>query len=117
MATVLVVDDEIVIRRVLRRLLEKQGHEVLEAEDGLQALELMEGKEVQLAIVDLMMPRMDGFELLRELERSHPETAAIVISGVHNQLADAAERFDVLAALGKPFELDELDSTIRSAVG
>ena len=116
MATVLIVDDEQVIRHVLRRFLEKRGHLVVEAEDGVDALEKFAEGEVDLAIVDLMMPRMDGFELLRLLPTRFPDTGIIVISGVAKELERASGEFDVLAALGKPFELAELDSTIRRAL-
>ncbi len=117
MAKVLVVDDERMVRSVLRRFLEQQGYDVVEAVDGIDALDMLARGDVDVAIVDLIMPRLDGFGLLREVERHFPGTAVIVISGVKSQLADAKKEFSVLAALGKPFELEEIEATIRSAVG
>ena len=64
MATILVVDDEVPIRRTLRRFLEVKKHSFLEAGDGIEALEVLSEQKVDVAIVDLMMPRMDGLELM-----------------------------------------------------
>jgi CheY-like chemotaxis protein len=116
MAKVLVVDDEQVMRRVLRKYLDKGGHDVLEAVDGIDALEKLENGGVALALIDLMMPRMDGFELLRLAPTRFPDTAVIVISGIEKELDRAKEEFTMVAALGKPFEIDELDRAIRDAL-
>ena len=116
MAKVLVVDDEQVMRRVLRKYLDKRGHDVLEAVDGIDALEKLENGGVSLALIDLMMPRMDGFELLRLAPTRFPDTAVIVISGIEKELDRAKKEFTMVAALGKPFEIDELDRAIRDAL-
>ena len=110
------VDDEPVMRSVLRRYLERQGHDVLEAVDGLDALETLAEGGVSLAILDLMMPRMNGFELLRLAPTKFPETAVIVISGLEKELTRAKGEFSMVAALSKPFEIQELESAVTEAL-
>ena len=64
---ILVVDDEARIRRALERLLRRDGHEVVQAADGLEALEKCRQESFNLAVVDLLMPRMGGLELLARM--------------------------------------------------
>lgn len=67
--TILVADDEAEIRNLLRLYLENEGYGVLEAEDGKQALECLKTKQVDLCILDIMMPEMDGFRALQEIRK------------------------------------------------
>jgi CheY-like chemotaxis protein len=111
MGNVLVVDDDPTIRDMLRDVLTDEGHRVTTARDGMEALEQIERGGPFLILLDLMMPRLDGVGVLRELE-NHPEkrggSSVIVMS--------AAERLFALSALlstgvvseqvAKPFELD-----------
>jgi CheY-like chemotaxis protein len=100
MARVLVVDDEPDLRFVLRRLFERAGHEVVEAGDGAAALRSVEESRPDLVVTDIMMPVMDGAELIRRL-RAEPTTATIPILSVSGdwQLAVGAD-----AALAKPYD-------------
>ena len=75
---VLVVDDNVVIRKILRRALEHEGFTVLEAESGAKALALMESGLPALIVLDLMMLEMDGFKFLTQLRR-HPERQAVPV--------------------------------------
>lgn len=111
MGNVLVVDDDPTIRDMLRDVLTDEGHCVTTARDGMEALEVLERGGPFLILLDLMMPRLDGLGVLRELE-SRPEmrgeSAVIVMS--------AAERLFALSTIlrtgvvseqvAKPFELD-----------
>lgn len=68
---ILVVDDESRMRKLVRDFLEREGFQVLEAEDGLQAMEIFyENKEISLLILDVMMPKMDGWQVCREVRQS-----------------------------------------------
>jgi DNA-binding response OmpR family regulator len=67
---ILVAEDETDIRRLIRLHLEEKGHRIFEAKDGLEALELLGRLELNLAILDVMMPRLDGFNLLREIRKT-----------------------------------------------
>lgn len=76
--SVLVVEDNGVNREMICRQLTKAGWQVLEAENGLQALEVMQTQQPGIILLDLMMPEMDGFEFIREL-RQHPEWRTIPV--------------------------------------
>ena len=81
MATVLVVDDEPLVRDYVRRVLEREGFSVLEAEDGEHASQKCSQNHVDLVITDLMMPKKDGIEFIVELGKTHPDVGVIAISG------------------------------------
>ncbi|MFS0574746.1 response regulator transcription factor [Sporosarcina sp. 179-K 3D1 HS] len=68
--TILIIDDEEQMRKLIRTFLEKEGYAVLEAADGIQALHLIEEEEPHLCIVDVMMPYMDGFTFAKEVKRT-----------------------------------------------
>ena len=89
---ILVVDDEPDLRFILRRIFEKAGHEVADAGHGAAALECVRGSLPELVVTDMMMPVMDGHELIRRL-RADPATAQIPILAVtgNAELADAAD--------------------------
>ena len=78
MSTVLVVDDEAGARRTLTRLLAKEGHEAVEAGDGREALRTLEAGVPDVILLDLMMPQMDGLELLEALQ-AHPQWKALPV--------------------------------------
>lgn len=67
-ASVLVADDEANIRKLIRGLLEREGHSVIEAKDGAEALELAQSRPLDLLILDVRMPKLDGFGVLRRLQ-------------------------------------------------
>ena len=77
----LVVDDEAAIREVTSAMLAEQGYEILTAEDGLQALELLPQFRPHLVVTDLRMPRMTGFELLKIIRERFPRLPVIAVSG------------------------------------
>ena len=81
MATILVIDDQEPIRTLLRAALEGDGHEVLEASNGLLGLERSRERAADLVILDLLMPEMNGLELMAELNRSLPHVKVIAMSG------------------------------------
>ena len=120
MANILVIDDEEGIRRVIGKVLVREGHDVLEAPDGKVALELLQDNPPDLVICDLFMPEMDGVEVLRELRRDYPELQVVAISGGAYegkvQLLDVAKGLGAAAVLKKPFELDELLGVVRSVL-
>ena len=115
-ATIMVVDDSLTVRRVTQRLLERQGFNVLLAKDGVDALRQMQDALPDVLLVDIEMPRMDGYDLTRAV-RSNPETRGIPIlmitsrtAGKHRSLAF---ELGVNEYLGKPYQEDELLRLIR----
>ena len=79
---VLVVDDEPALRRSVRAYLEDLDHQVLEAENGQMALEILATTPVDVALVDLNMPVLDGYAVIEAARQRHPEMPTVVISGV-----------------------------------
>ena len=116
MATILVVDDEAPIRNAIQRFLKIKGHDVVLAEDGVQALDFLNVHEVKLAIVDLMMPRMNGVELINCMETDYPDTRVVVISAFSDIGAVTTSQSNVSTILTKPFELRNLAEAVEHAL-
>jgi two-component system, OmpR family, response regulator MprA len=107
---VLVVEDEPDIRDALSETLVDEGYEVVSASDGAAALSLLNGQLPEVAVVDLMMPGMDGYAFLREC-RAHPrgdQMRVVVITASSRVDQD----LDVEVVLTKPFDLAELVETL-----
>ena len=95
---ILVVDDESRMRKLVRDFLEKEGYEVLEAGDGEEALDIFyEEKKLALCILDVMMPKMDGWQVLREI-RSESKIPVIMLT------AKGEERDELQVLLGAFFQ-------------
>jgi len=113
---VLVVDDDDVIRQLITVNLELEGFEVVPAVDGQDALDKVKDAHVQVVTLDVMMPRVDGWEAAARL-RADPQTAhvKIVLLSARAQEADIqrGEKIGVDAYLTKPFDPDELIETVR----
>jgi len=119
-ATVLVVDDSLTVRRLTGRLLAREGYQVATAKDGVDALVQMQENIPDLIILDIEMPRMDGFELAKQL-RSNARTAAIPIVVVSSRMAEKHQRhaldLGVNAFFGKPYPEDELLACVAELLG
>jgi chemosensory pili system protein ChpA (sensor histidine kinase/response regulator) len=108
---VLVVDDSITMRRVLQRLLQREGYRVAVAADGRQALDALRLERPALILSDVEMPRMDGFELLRSIRSSETLRHLPVImitSRIADKHRDHAQELGANEYLGKPYSEDEL---------
>jgi chemosensory pili system protein ChpA (sensor histidine kinase/response regulator) len=105
--SIMVVDDSMTVRRVTQRLLEREGYHVLLAKDGVDALEQLQGMPPDLMLVDIEMPRMDGFDLTRNV-RGDERTKDIPIIMITSRSADKhrnyALQLGVNAYFGKPFQ-------------
>src|SRR5215470_4363254 len=117
MATVLVVDDEPEIRSSLRGVLAEEGLRVLEAEDGRQALELIQRERPELVILDIWMREVDGLQLLQLLDGHQPFPAVVMISGHGNiETAVKATKLGAFDFIEKPFSLDALLRVVNRAL-
>ncbi len=118
MDTVLLVDDEASVRYALRAVLEDEGFEVLEAEDGVAALEVLQhNAEVALVVADLQMPRLDGLGLLDELvKRGHSARLVLMTAHGSERVAVEAMKRGALDYFRKPFEPAELTQVLTRAV-
>ena len=109
---ILIVDDEEMIRSVLRTKMELEGYTVVEAEDGEKALRQLEKEEFDLVISDIMMPNSDGLELIIRMRKERPAIPVIAMSSPHNQLfldsARALGGLGELQVIEKPFRLEEI---------
>jgi chemosensory pili system protein ChpA (sensor histidine kinase/response regulator) len=109
--TVMVVDDSLTVRKITSRLLAKEGYQVVTAKDGVDALQHLQEIVPDVMLVDIEMPRMDGFELTKNV-RSDPQTAHIPIIMITSRTAEKHRNYaldlGVNAYLGKPFQEDEL---------
>lgn len=121
MARIILIDDEDAVRRTTRRVLERAGHEVLEAGDGAAGLQLLAQGGVDLIITDIFMPGMDGIVTLRRVRKEFPHVKVIVLSGGSSvgllDLRREAELLGAAAALGKPYHVAELLRLVSTVVG
>ncbi|MEJ5239916.1 MAG: response regulator transcription factor [Anaerolineales bacterium] len=116
MTTVLVVDDEKALRDFVRRNLEVRGYRVLTASNGLEALAIFEHESVDLIILDLMMPHLDGLEVTRRL-REVSGVPIIILSALGEE-SDKVRAFDLGADdyLTKPFGVGELLGRVKAVL-
>lgn len=107
--SILVIDDEFGIRKLLKETLVRQGHQVYEAEDGLTGLEQFYRLQPDLVLVDVSMPGRDGLAVLKEIRRQNVVTGVLMVSAlkqanlIAQALANGADGY-----LNKPFRLAEL---------
>ena len=112
---IVVVDDEQAVRDSLRRSLSFNGYDIAIAEDGEQALDVIEKEQPDLVILDVMMPKMDGLEVCRHL-RSHGDDRPILVLTARDGVSDRVAGLDAGADdyLPTPFALEELLARVRS---
>lgn len=121
MATVLVIDDDNGVRRMIRTILERAGYAVLEAHDGAEGMGKFQTNAVDLVITDLFMPGQDGIETIQLLREESPSARILAISGggrvgAAGPLRDA-ELFGADAVLAKPFGREQLVTAVRDLLG
>lgn len=110
MASILVIDDQEPIRKLLRTVLEEAGHEVRDAATGQQGLELYRARSADLIITDLVMPEMNGLDLILELTKEFLDVKVIAMTGeadVDGQLR-VARLLGARQTFAKPFDMNKL---------
>lgn len=123
MTRILVIDDEVPVRRVLRKILTEAGYEVDEAPDGQAGLDRYRAQPADLVLTDLFMPGMHGMELIRQLAHEFPEAQVVALSGGAGRadprkLLPLVARFgSVAATLQKPFGRYEVLEVVRQVLG
>jgi two-component system response regulator PilR (NtrC family) len=116
-ARILVVDDERSMRELLAIVLKREGHQVLLAENGKRAIELLEKESVELLISDVKMPDVSGVQVLAAAQRVNPEIIGIMITAyASTDTAVEALRLGAYDYLSKPFNVDELKLKVRKAL-
>lgn len=116
-AKVLVVDDSAMTRRNLRQILETAGCEVVEAEDGLAALERYYIEKPDVVLLDLVMRGMYGLEVLQKLRELDPDARIVVVSAdIQSSSLQLAEEAGAKAFINKPFDRTEILGALDAAL-
>jgi len=113
----MIVDDEPIVRKSLSDWLKEEGFDILTAEDGYKAIELIEKEKVDCVILDLKMPGIDGIQVLKEIKARRPETKVIMITA-YGTIQNAVEAMKIGATdyITKPFDPEEIVESIRRAL-
>lgn len=122
MANVMVVDDEVAVRNLIKEILSDSGHVIVEAANGEEACEIINGTSIDLVVTDLVMPEKSGLELIMDLAENYPDLPVIAISGG----GGITGRFDYLPIakligakqiVNKPFKIDEIRKLVYDILG
>lgn len=120
MARILVVDDEDSLRRLLKAVLERAGHEVTTASDGVEAVRLVDAGPFDLVVTDLIMPEMEGIATIQQLRRLAPDMKIIAMSGGGRGSAgdylDMAKQLGASMTLMKPFTPEGLVEAVAQTL-
>jgi CheY-like chemotaxis protein len=124
-SNILVIDDDPAVRMTIRLVLEREGHTVKLATDGIAGMKAVEAGGVDLLIVDIFMPGMDGIETIREVRQHQPDLPAIVISGTSLggpglQAPDflaMAVKLGAVRSLQKPFKPRDIIAAVGQCLG
>ena len=112
--SILIVDDEVLIRNVIKEYLLNEGYKVLEAKDGFDALRVISDNKVDLIVLDIMMPKMDGFTCLSEIRKT--KNIPVIMLSARKEEIDKLNSFDlgVDDYVTKPFSPKELVARVKA---
>jgi len=120
MPRVLIIDDEPQIRSLLKRFLTHAGYEVDEAGDGLKGVKQMKANPADLIITDILMPKQEGLETIRQLREAFPDCKIIAISGgselTSMDFLPIAKKFGAAKIFQKPLDFSELVESVKELV-
>ncbi|MEQ8225586.1 MAG: response regulator, partial [Candidatus Eremiobacterota bacterium] len=117
MAVIIVIDDDYSIRRLIKFTLEKEHYKVITAEDALEGINTLNSRKIDLIILDIIMPDIDGYEALKVIKSSEQlKDIPVLLLTAKNEIDDMMRGFELGADeyLAKPFELSELLARIRN---
>jgi CheY-like chemotaxis protein len=115
-ARILVVDDDPIDRMIMESLLGDESHDLVFAEDGEAALKLYQKRAFDLVLTDLVMPKLNGLRLIKELIASDPKALIIAVSGNSPDQLPRAEDYGAIGTLTKPIERDPLLGAVSAAL-
>lgn len=116
MPKIMVVDDESIMRYVIKRLLESGGYEVDEAESGGECLEKLESNRPDLILLDVMMPDLNGWEVLKEIKKMDDPVPVVMLTVVHPPDGMNPEEFQIIDYIPKPYDEEDLVNRVREAM-
>lgn len=114
--TILVVDDEEMMRNLLDKILSREGYNIKTVEDGVHALDVLKNEKIDMIISDIKMPRMNGFELLKNVKKDYPDIGIIIMTAygdtytVKDALLLGADEY-----ITKPFKSYEISLVVERA--
>lgn len=111
---VLIVDDQFGIRTLLNEVLQKEGYEIFQAANGLQALQIMKKHSPDLVLLDMKIPGMDGLEILEKLKEIDAEVRVLIMTAYGElDMIEKTKKLGALAHFSKPFDIDEVRSAVK----
>ncbi len=117
MARILIIDDEQAIRAFLRKMLEREGHEVVEASNGKEGMKEYRTRPADVVVTDIIMPEQEGIQTILELKKEYPNAKVIAISGggfiEATQYLQIVKTMGVKHAFAKPFERSEILGALK----
>lgn len=120
MTTVLVIDDEELVRFTIREILEAEGYEVIEAANGQKGVEAFQNNHVDLIITDIIMPEKEGVETIIEIKRENPAIKILAISGGgrtrNMDFLKLADEFGADKTMAKPFSTEDLINAVKECL-
>jgi CheY-like chemotaxis protein len=121
MAHILVIEDDCSVQTLFGQLLESEGYTVSHATDGAEGIHLLKQEKTDLIITDIMMPEMDGLEVIRTVQHTHPNLPIIAISGgmrtVPINFLPHAKKFGACRVFEKPVILADLLAAVKELLG
>jgi len=115
--SILIVDDELLIRDLLYDFFQGQGWDISVAENGEKALEILRSQKIDLVLTDIRMPQMDGLELTSEMRESYPDIPVVLMTGYPSvESAVTALRYKAADYITKPFNINQLFKVVTSKV-
>lgn len=117
MALILIAEDASLTRTMIRRALQTEGHEVLEASNGYECLEMVTTHAPDCLILDLLMPQMNGYEVLAALRNQNSQVPAIVVTAdIQETSRRKCLELGAIAVITKPAQQDELLNVVQNAL-
>ncbi len=115
--SVLIVDDEAIVRESIRDWLKDAGYQVATAESGEEALKMMETQDFSVVVLDVRLPGKTGIKILKEIKALRPEVKSIIITAYPSvELAVEAMKLEAIDYLIKPIDPDDLERLIRETL-
>ena len=121
MATILVIDDDVQINKLLNKMLVRDGHQVHTAKDGVEGMKTFNQFKPDLVITDIIMPKKDGFEVIKELLEHDLKLPIIAMTGALYDMTtgcniDSFELLGVAGTIQKPFALQQMRDMVQVAL-
>ncbi|HLU22498.1 MAG TPA: response regulator [Bacillaceae bacterium] len=111
---VLIVDDQFGIRVLLNEILQREGYDLYQAANGLQALAITKKQSPDLVLLDMKIPGMDGLEILEEMKKINPDIRVIIMTAYGElEMIEASKELGALAHFSKPFDIDEIRRAVK----